>query len=168
MSLSLRGRESARSVHVLGDVLGILPPTLFSRAWRPCPQEAATASWALGSKGLSALAVALTVSHLYGQLPGHSQPLCRASLSVGGTVTPPGSGLPQRPPPASQRCVCFRRVLPTVISECRAAFLECLAAQCLRLRSLFQQHGARAQHCRYALASPGVCPLAPELGGHAM
>ncbi|NIG59586.1 trinucleotide repeat-containing protein [Pontoporia blainvillei] len=35
-------------------------------------------------------------------------------------------------------------VLPTVISECHTAFLECLAARCLRLQSLSQQPCARS------------------------
>lgn len=101
-----------------------------------------------------------------GHGPDHVTPVWSASLLAGGTVTPPSSvAAPARPLPASQRRVCFCRVLPTVISECRAAFLECLAAQCLRLRSLFQQHRARAQHRRYTLASPDICPRTPEWGG---
>lgn len=124
--------------------------TWWSAPASPCGQG--TPRGGGGRASGPAQAMVPAVSHSYSQPPSEV-PLGDAPL-VGGCHTA------RRVAPPQCR-VCSRRVLPTVISECRAAFLECLAAQCLRLRSLLQQHRARAQHCRYAPASR----LAPSPGG---
>ena len=74
---------------------------------------------------------------------------------LGARPLPPGlRGSPRRPVHAFLRCrLWFCRVLPAVISERRAASLECLAARCLRPQSRFQQPCARSYCCRYA---PGL------------
>lgn len=84
-------------------------------------------SWFVGGRGSPCISVFIL-------------PVALSPGTVGPAEVRAAPGRPwARAPPAMLMGIWLYRALPTVLPECHAAFLECLAAQCLRLQQLLEQ-----------------------------